>query len=73
MYILYVYICVYIYIFKIYICYVCVFYLGFFSKHSRFTGQPGKGEAIFLTPLHYFYPLHRHFAGRLVQRAHFCT
>ena len=55
-----------------YVC-VCVFYLGFFNKHSRFIGQPGKGEAIFLTPLYCFYPLHRHFAGRLLQRAHLCT
>ena len=32
----------------------------FFHEHSRFTGQQGKGEGIFLTPLYHFHPLHRH-------------
>ena len=32
----------------------------FFHEHSRFTGQQGKGEGIFLTPLYHFQPLHRH-------------
>ena len=35
-------------------------YLGFFHEHPRFTGQQGKDEAISLTPLYYFHPLHRH-------------
>ena len=30
----------------------------FFHKHSRFTGQQGKGEAISLHPLCHFQPLH---------------
>ena len=36
---------------------ICFF---FFHEHSRFTGQQGKGEDIYLTPLYHFYPLHRH-------------
>ena len=32
----------------------------FFQEHSRFTGQQGKGEGIYLTPLYHFHPLHRH-------------
>ena len=32
----------------------------FFHEHSRFTGQQGKGEGIYLTPLYHFLPLHRH-------------
>ena len=32
----------------------------FFHEHSRFTGQQGNGEAIFVTPLYQFHPLHRH-------------
>ena len=32
----------------------------FFHKHSRFTGQQGKGEGIYLTPVYHFHPLHRH-------------
>ena len=32
----------------------------FFRKHSRFTGQQGKGEAISLSPLYQLHPLHRH-------------
>ena len=32
----------------------------FFHKHSWFTGQQGKGEAISLNPLYYVHPLHRH-------------
>ena len=35
-----------------------LFYLGFLSQ--TFTGQQGKGEAISLTPLYHFHPLHRH-------------
>ena len=33
--------------------------LVLFHEHSRFTGQQGKKEVIFLTPL-YHYPLHKH-------------
>ena len=32
----------------------------FFHEHSRFTGQQGKWEAISLSPLYHFHPLHRH-------------
>ena len=32
----------------------------FFHEHSQFTGQQGKGEGIYLTPLYRFHPLHRH-------------
>ena len=32
----------------------------FFQAHSQFTGQQGKGEAIYLTPLYHFNPLHRY-------------
>ena len=32
----------------------------FFHEHSRFTGQQRKGEAISLSPLYHFHPLHRH-------------
>ena len=32
----------------------------FLHKHSRFTVQQRKGEAISLTPLYYFPHLHRH-------------
>ena len=32
----------------------------FFHEHSRSTGQQGKGEGIYLTPLYHFHPLHRH-------------
>ena len=32
----------------------------FSHEHSRFTGQQGIGEAISLTPLYHFHPLHRH-------------
>ena len=36
-------------------------YLGFFfSQHSRFTWQQGKGDAISLTLLYHFHPRHRH-------------
>ena len=27
----------------------------FFHEHSRFTGQQGKGEGIYLTPLYHFH------------------
>ena len=33
--------------------------LVFFHEHSRFTGQQGKGEAAFSTPLYHFHALHR--------------
>ena len=32
----------------------------FFHEHSIFTGQQGKGEGVFLTPLYHFQSLHRH-------------
>ena len=32
----------------------------FFHEHSEFTGQQGKGEGIYFTPLCHFLPLHRH-------------
>ena len=32
----------------------------FFHEHSRFTGQQGKREGIYLTPLYHFHLLHRH-------------
>ena len=32
----------------------------FFHEHSRFTGQRGKGEGIYLTPLYHFHPLDGH-------------
>ena len=32
----------------------------FFHAHSRFTGQEGNGEGVYLTPLNHFHPLHRH-------------
>ena len=35
---------------------ICVF----LHKHSRITGQQGKAEGIYLTPLYHFRPLHRH-------------
>ena len=31
-----------------------------FHEHSQFTGEQGKGEGIYLTPLYHFHPLHRH-------------
>ena len=31
----------------------------FFHEHSRFIGEQGNGEAISLTPLYHFHPLHR--------------
>ena len=42
--------------------YLFIFFFSiwvFFYTHSRFTGQPGKGEGIYLTPLYLFHPLHR--------------
>ena len=42
---------IYIYIFSIWV---------FFHEHSRSTGQQGKGEGIYLTPLYHFHPLHGH-------------
>ena len=38
----------------------------FFHEHSRFTGQQGKGEGIYLTTLYHFHPLHRHLDIRQV-------
>ena len=32
----------------------------FFHEHSRFSGQQGKGEGIYLTALYHFHPFHRH-------------
>ena len=32
----------------------------FFHKHSRFTGQQGKWQGIYLTPFYHFLSLHRH-------------
>ena len=32
----------------------------FFHEHSRFTGQQGKGEGIYLTLFYHFHPLRRH-------------
>ena len=34
--------------------------LVFFHEHSQFTGQQGKGEGIYFTPLNHFHSLHRH-------------
>ena len=31
-----------------------------FHEHSRFVGQQGKGEGIYLTPHYHFHSLHRH-------------
>ena len=46
----------------------------FFHKHSQFTGEHGKGEAISLTSLYQFQPLDRHTLNRQLQkRAHLCT
>ena len=42
---------IYIYFFSIWV---------FFHEHSQFTGQQGKGEGIYLTPLYHFHLLHRH-------------
>ena len=41
----------------------------FFHEHSRFTGKQGKKEAISLTPLYRFHPLHRHLDISLVTTA----
>ena len=35
---------------------ICVF----LHKHSQFTGQQGKGEGTYLTPLYHFHSLHKH-------------
>ena len=45
-----------------YVNFLIVFFLsGFFIlAHSRFTGQQGKGDAIYLTPPYHFHPLYRH-------------
>ena len=32
----------------------------FFHEHSRFTGQQGQEEGIYLIPLYHFHPLHGH-------------
>ena len=40
---------------------VCFFFLsGFFLTNIHDSGQQGKGETIFVTPLCHFHPLHRH-------------
>ena len=36
------------------------FYRVFFHEHSLFTGQQAKKQAISLTSLYHFHPLHRH-------------
>ena len=35
---------------------ICVY----FHEHSPFTEQQGKREALYVTPLYHFHPLHRH-------------
>ena len=41
-------------------CFFFFFFIRvFFHEHSRFAGQQGKGEGIYLTPLYHFHPLHR--------------
>ena len=40
--------------------FVCFSIWVFFHKYSRFTGQQGKGEAIYLYPFYHFNPFHRH-------------
>ena len=47
----------------------------FFHEPWRFTGHRGKGEAISLTFLYHFHPLHRHLdiTQVITQRAHLCT
>ena len=42
------------------LCSHFVFIWVFFHKHSRFTGWQGEREAISLTHLYHFHPLHRH-------------
>ena len=42
---------------------ICIYFFSigeFFHEHSRSTGQQGKGEGIYLTPLYHFHPLHKH-------------
>ena len=51
---------IYIYFFSIWV---------FFHEHSQFTGQQGKGEGIYLTPLYHFHLLHRHLD---ISRADYC-
>ena len=44
-------------------CFCFLFFFSiwlFFCKHSWCTGQQGKGEGIYLTPLYHFHQLHRH-------------
>ena len=49
-------------------------YLGSFQEHSRFIGQQGKGEGIYLTPLYHFHPLHRHFnVSRAITAEIYCS
>ena len=46
------------------------FYQAFFQEYSQFSVEQGKGEAIFLTPLYHFHPLHRHLdVSRLVPQS----
>ena len=52
---------------KLLFLFCCFFYFHlfffiwvFFHEQSRFTGQQGKGEAISLSPLYHFDPLHRY-------------
>ena len=51
--------------FMCFFCFILLFFFAFFlsvffHKHSQFTGQQGKGEAISLTILYHFVPIHRH-------------
>ena len=55
---------------------LCIFFLsGFFSQVFTIHGTTEEGEAISLTPLYHFHPLHRQLTlvGQLPQRAHICT
>ena len=44
--------------YKIHCIFFCFIWV-FLHQHFLFTGQQGKGEAISLTPLYHFPPLHR--------------
>ena len=51
--------------------FVCLFFSirVFFHEHSRVTDQQRKEEAISLTPLYHFHPLHRHLDIKLAKLA----
>ena len=54
---MYIYVYIYVYVYL----YICLFSIWvFFHEHLRFTGPQGKGEAISLSVLNHFHPLHRH-------------